>query len=99
MRTTPSENEAVGHWIAERLNACEGPVRFLIPEKGLSMLDKAGEPFFDPEANETLFRTIESQVVATERRQVIRTPFHINDDEFSRELVRHFLEIESTRPL
>ena len=37
MRTTPEENEAIGRFIVERLNRMEGPVRFLIPEGGVSL--------------------------------------------------------------
>ena len=35
MRTTPEENARRGQWIAEKLNACDGPVRFLLPEGGV----------------------------------------------------------------
>ena len=48
MRTTPDENRRMGEWIAERLNACDGKVRFLIPEKGVSAIDAPGQPFHDP---------------------------------------------------
>lgn len=40
MRTTPEENKKMGQWIANALNKCEGEVRVVIPEKGISMLDK-----------------------------------------------------------
>ncbi|MDO9059009.1 MAG: Tm-1-like ATP-binding domain-containing protein, partial [Bradyrhizobium sp.] len=36
MRTLPEENAAMGRWIGERLNLMEGPVRFLLPEAGVS---------------------------------------------------------------
>ena len=36
MRTTAEENTRIGRWIGEKLNRCEGPVRFLLPEKGVS---------------------------------------------------------------
>jgi uncharacterized protein (UPF0261 family) len=42
MRTTLDENARMGRWISEKLNACEGPVRFLIPEGGVSALDAPG---------------------------------------------------------
>src|SRR5258708_29584719 len=38
MRTTTSECRPIGTWLAERLNACEGPVHFLIPAKADSPL-------------------------------------------------------------
>ncbi len=42
MRTTAEECRAIGEWIGARLNRCDGPVRFLIPEKGVSALDIEG---------------------------------------------------------
>ena len=49
MRTTADENAAqIGAWIAERLNRCDGPVRFLIPENGVSALDAPGQRLLRP---------------------------------------------------
>jgi uncharacterized protein (UPF0261 family) len=93
MRTTPEENRQIGAWIAERLNRCEGPVRFLIPEGGVSAIDAAGQPFHDPEADAALFDTLEAELVQTADRRLIRLPYHINDPEFSFALVRSFREI------
>ncbi len=93
MRTTPDENIVVGKWIGEKLNRCEGPVRFLIPEEGLSALDAPGQPFFDPEADEALFNAIEATVRKSGSRIVRRLPFHINDPGFGFALVRSFLEV------
>ena len=93
MRTTASECRAIGTWIAQRLNACEGPVRFLIPEKGVSALDAPGQAFHDPEADDALFVALEKTLKQTASRRLTRLPFHINDPEFSAALVRHFREI------
>jgi hypothetical protein len=59
MRTTADECRAIGEFIAAKLNAMRGPVRFLIPEGGVSAIDKPGQPFHDPEADRVLFSTIE----------------------------------------
>ena len=93
MRTTPEENERMGRWIGEKLNRCEGPVRFLIPEKGVSMLDAEGGAFHDPEADKALFNALEETVQQTEHRKLIRLPHNINDPEFAEALVRYFNEI------
>jgi uncharacterized protein (UPF0261 family) len=92
VRTTPEENRSVGKWIGEKLNQCEGPVRFLIPEKGVSTLDAPEQPFFDPEADEALFGAIEATVRVTGSRVVTRLPFHINDPLFGTALAQNFLE-------
>jgi len=93
MRTTPEENRQMGAWIAERLNRCEGPVRLLIPEKGVSAIDAPGQPFHDPEADAALFDTLEAGLKQTEMRRLERLPLHINDPEFSAALVARFREI------
>lgn len=96
MRTTPEENARMGAWIAARLNACDGPVRFLIPEGGVSALDAPGKPFHDPEADAALFSAIEANFVATASRRLIRLAHHVNDPAFAEALVSHFKEISQS---
>jgi uncharacterized protein (UPF0261 family) len=93
MRTTAEENRQIALWIAEKLNRCDGPVRFLIPDRGVSMLDAPGQPFHDPLADAALFDTIERTLRQTPDRRLERIACHINDAAFSRALVRNFLEI------
>jgi uncharacterized protein (UPF0261 family) len=95
VRTTASENEQVGHWLAKRLNRCDGPIRFLIPEKGVSALDAPGQPFFDPEADAALFEAIEKAIVPTEKRRVERLPCHINDPEFGAAIATNYLQLQN----
>ncbi|MCX5496009.1 Tm-1-like ATP-binding domain-containing protein [Kaistia dalseonensis] len=93
MRTTAEENRQLGLFIGEKLNACQGPVRFLIPEKGVSALDIEGGAFHDPEADRILFATIEETVNQTGNRIVQRLPLHINEPDFADAIVRHFRDI------
>jgi uncharacterized protein (UPF0261 family) len=90
MRTTEEENARMGRWIGERLNRCEGPVRFLLPEGGVSVLDAPGMPFHDPEADAALFAALEETVVQTARRRLIRVPGAINDPEFADALLAEY---------
>jgi uncharacterized protein (UPF0261 family)/ABC-type branched-subunit amino acid transport system ATPase component len=87
MRTTPEENERLGTWIGERLNRMDGPVRFFLPEGGVSALDAPGRPFWDPEADAALFRALEGTVRQTGSRQLVRVRAHINDPEFAAAVV------------
>ena len=93
MRTTPDECRAIGEWIGAKLNACNGPVRFLIPEKGVSALDMEGGPFFDRDADEALFDAIETSLRQTANRRIVRLPLHINDKQFAEAAVASFREI------
>jgi uncharacterized protein (UPF0261 family)/ABC-type branched-subunit amino acid transport system ATPase component len=90
MRTTPEENARLGRWIGERLNLMDGPVRFFLPEGGVSALDAPGRPFSDPSADEELFRALESTVRQTGSRRLVRMPEHINDPRFSAAIVAEF---------
>jgi uncharacterized protein (UPF0261 family) len=89
MRTTPEENEAMGRWIGEKLNACEGEVRFLIPEGGVSVIDAPGMPFYDPEADKALFGSLEATVKQTAKRRLVRLPYNLNDPAFAEALAEH----------
>ncbi len=93
MRTTADENGRIGAWIADKLNRCDGPVRLLIPEKGVSAMDVAGGAFEDHDADAALFGAIEANLKQTARRRLIRLPLHINDPAFSAALVANFREI------
>jgi uncharacterized protein (UPF0261 family) len=93
MRTTAEECRAIGSWIAGKLNACEGDVRILIPEKGVSALDIAGGAFFDPEADAALFDALVEKTRWTAKRQLVRLPVHINDPAFADAAVAAFNEI------
>jgi uncharacterized protein (UPF0261 family) len=95
MRTTVEENIRQARWIAERLNQCEGEVRFLLPMGGVSALDAPGQAFWDPAADAALFDTLESDLRQTERRKLMRLPYHINDPQFAQAAVGEFLKIAS----
>ncbi len=90
MRTTPEENARLGRWIGERLNLMDGPMRFFLPEGGVSALDAPGRPFSDPSADEELFRALELTVRQTGSRRLVRMPEHINDPRFSAAIVAEF---------
>jgi uncharacterized protein (UPF0261 family)/ABC-type branched-subunit amino acid transport system ATPase component len=93
MRTTPEENARIGKWIADKLNQCEGPLRFLIPEAGVSLYDQPGRPFYDPEADAALFKGLSENLRVTGSRRLIRLPYNINDPPFAEALVESFREV------
>ncbi|TPL92153.1 Tm-1-like ATP-binding domain-containing protein [Mesorhizobium sp. B2-3-12] len=93
MRTTARECREIGEWIGAKLALCEGPMHFLIPEKGVSALDIEGGAFFDPEADAALFDAIERTIRPDATRRVTRLPLHINDPEFAQAATAAFLDI------
>jgi uncharacterized protein (UPF0261 family)/ABC-type branched-subunit amino acid transport system ATPase component len=98
MRTTAAENLAIGKFIVDKLNKMEGPVRFFIPEGGVSALDAQGRQFWDPAADKALFDSISQNFRSGPNRKLIRLPYNINDVQFSDALVAAFLEIAQLCP-
>lgn len=93
MRTTRDECRSIGEFLARKLNACEGPVRFLLPEDGVSLLDAPGQQFHDPEADAALFETLEREVRQSEQRRIVRVPHNVNDAEFVESALAAFHEV------
>jgi uncharacterized protein (UPF0261 family) len=93
MRTTAEELRLAGRWIANKLNASPGPIRWLLPEGGLSAIDAPGQVFFDPKADAALFAAIEESFVISDRHQLVRVPHHINDPAFAQVVVKHVREV------
>lgn len=93
MRTTPEENKQMGEWIAAKLNQMEGPVRFLIPLGGVSLIDAPDQPFHDPEADKALFDALEANVIQNDNRKLVKLEHNINDPEFSAAVVQYFKEV------
>jgi uncharacterized protein (UPF0261 family)/ABC-type branched-subunit amino acid transport system ATPase component len=95
MRTTVDECRAIGAFIADKLNAMTGPVRFLIPEGGVSAIDKPGQPFHDLDADRALFAAIEERFRTGAEKKLVRLPHHINDEPFIDALVAAWREVAS----
>ncbi len=91
MRTTPEENAKMGRIFAEKANASSGPVVFMLPLKGVSMLDPEGEIFYWPEANQAIFDAIKENVRA--EIPVIEMDMGINDPAFADRAVQELLEM------
>lgn len=62
MRTTPAECAELGRILAEKANACRGPVTVLLPKKAISIISATGKPFHSPEADAALFDSIKAHL-------------------------------------
>ncbi|MEZ6135808.1 MAG: Tm-1-like ATP-binding domain-containing protein [Pirellulaceae bacterium] len=96
MRTSAEENRQFARWIANKLNRATAPVIVLIPEQGLSMIDAAGQPFFDPAADAALFDELELCLKQDSLRKLIRLPYHINDAAMATAMVNAYLTLTTT---
>jgi len=88
----------MGRWIGERLNQMDS-VRFLLPEGGVSALDRPGGAFYDQPADAALFRAVEETVRQTSTRRLVRVPAHINDPAFVTATLEAFRAVHGGRGL
>jgi uncharacterized protein (UPF0261 family) len=99
MRTTQDECRLIGEFIGKKLSAMQGPVRFLVPEKGFSAIDHQGHPFHDPQADQALIAALMANFKPTSKSKLIRLPLHVNDAAFAEALVHAWLEISTSNLL
>ena len=91
MRTNKEENEKMGRIFADKANAAKGPIAFLIPLRGLSVLDGEGGPFCDWETNAVMFDAIKTNLRPD--IPVVEMNNNINDPEFSAKAVAMLMEL------
>jgi len=91
MRTNVEENRRMGEIFAEKANAATGPVAFLIPLRGVSILDGDGQAFCDRQADGAMFDAIKAGV--REEIEVVELDCNINDPQFSAKAVEMMLEL------
>jgi uncharacterized protein (UPF0261 family) len=97
MRTTAEECRRIGQFLIDKLNRLQGPVRFLIPQGGVSMLDAPGQPFWDPAADKALFDTLVAGFRSGTDRRLVVLPHNINDQAFIDAVVDNFNQIAGGR--
>ncbi|MEQ8786367.1 MAG: Tm-1-like ATP-binding domain-containing protein [Pirellulaceae bacterium] len=81
MRTTAEENAGLGEEIARKTAASQGPAALVLPLRGVSAIDQAGQSFDDPGARAALFDAVRQHHGAVE---LIELDAHINDDAFAK---------------
>ncbi len=97
VRSGPRENRAVGEMIAAAANAATGPVAVMMPLNGVSMLDRPGEVFWDPEADRECFDAIRENLSGGVR--LYEVPYNIVDTEFAEAVGEVFVGLlERARP-
>jgi uncharacterized protein (UPF0261 family) len=91
MRTNVEENRQMGEIFAKKANAAKGPVAFLIPLRGVSMLDGDGQQFCDREADRAMFDAIKANL--NPGIPVVELDLNINDPAFAAKAVEMMLEL------
>jgi uncharacterized protein (UPF0261 family) len=88
LRTTPAECRELGRAIGRKLGQACGPAELWFPSRGVSAIDRAGQPFDDPAAR--------AELLAGLREGAGPVPIHvrdahINDPSFAEEMARALL--------
>src|SRR4029453_13038577 len=89
MRTTAEENALLGRELAQKVARSRGPARIVLPLRGVSAIDREGQPFDDPEARAALYGAIRAHAAAV---SVVELDLHVNDAAFADALARTLLE-------
>jgi uncharacterized protein (UPF0261 family) len=95
MRTTPEENDRLGKEIAQKASAARGPTAVFVPLRGVSALDREGQPFWWPEADQALFQSLRDWMSPHVR--LVELDLHVNDPAFAQAMADCLLEFLSAR--
>jgi uncharacterized protein (UPF0261 family) len=96
MRTTPAENDQLGRQIAEKASAARGPTTIIVPLRGVSAIDREGQPFWWPEADQALYQSLRNWL--SPQVKLVELDLHINDPEFAETAARLLLEMLDVAP-
>ncbi|OMC77587.1 hypothetical protein BK125_13755 [Paenibacillus odorifer] len=94
MRTTVEENEAIGKKLVEKLNMAKEKTVLMLPLKGISGIDVAGEAFYGVEEDQMLFDTLRNGVNRNVV-EVIEMDCAINDVEFAEAAAQKLIDLMS----
>ena len=85
MRTKREEIEHLAKTLAKLCNQARGPLKILVPMRGLSAFDHEQGPLHDPEGPELFASAMQSGLNDGIHLELL--PFHINDPEFGRAVI------------
>jgi uncharacterized protein (UPF0261 family) len=91
MRTTPDENDALGKEIAHKASAARGPTAVFVPLRGVSALDRDGQPFWWPEADQALFASLRQWM--SPQVELVELDLHVNDPAFAQAMAERLLRM------
>jgi uncharacterized protein (UPF0261 family) len=81
MRTTPEENAELGRIIGGKLSKARGPTAFFLPLGGVSAIDRPGQPFYWPEADDAFRQGLKA--VLSNNVELFELELNINDPAFA----------------
>lgn len=92
MRTNVEENIKIAEKIAEKVNMSKGSTTFMLPLKGVSMIDDENQDFYGVEEDKALFDTLRKEL-NREKIELLELPLHINDREFAESAAQKLIDL------
>ncbi|HAM50045.1 MAG TPA: hypothetical protein DCP92_04885 [Nitrospiraceae bacterium] len=92
-RYEPDEMRQGARLYAEKLNRAKGPVKFLVPLRGWSSIDKPGSVLYSPEEDRVFFEELKAHLKPEIPVQIEEFDCNLEDREFARALVESFDKI------
>jgi uncharacterized protein (UPF0261 family) len=86
MRTTAEECAELGTRLGKRLSRATGPTTVFLPLRGVSAIDVAGGPFYDPDADRALFDALRGNLDPG-AAELVELDTDINDPAFADAMV------------
>jgi len=94
MRTTAEECATLGRELATKVARSTGPAHIFLPLRGLSAIDRAGQPFDDPEARAALHGAIHAHAGKV---PVTELDVHVNDAAFAEAMASELVRLIGAR--
>lgn len=92
VRTLKPEMIELGSRFAERLNPAKGPIRVVVPRRGLSIPSYPPDGvFWDPEADDAFLESLRKQLISD--IPIHEYPLHVNEPEFGVRVADELLEL------
>jgi len=85
------ELTAAAQAYAEKLNRAKGPVRFVVPLKGWSAIDREGTVLYNPEQDRVFVEKLRGNLNPS--IPIVEVPYNLEDMEFAQALVDNFAAI------
>lgn len=95
MRTTAEECRTLGSILGEKLSLSTGPIEVFFPARAISIISAPGQPFHDPQADQSLLDGLRARLRADIPLTVLDC--EINDPIFAERCVRSLLKLLSSR--
>lgn len=88
VRTSRDEMAQIGEIFAERLAKAAGPVRIVVPTRGLSIPNTPDGPFWDVEADQAFLASLRANL--RDDIEVLTSDHHVNDERFGEQVADLF---------